>query len=75
MVCAILALMYLSCWKWKDTFKLVAEAGDSSGTQRKGNVRRWKPLPRNGREYVTEDTCVCVCVCVIMNCKVKSRAK
>jgi hypothetical protein len=28
--------------------KLVAEAGDSSGTQRKGNVRRWKPLPKNG---------------------------
>jgi hypothetical protein len=21
-----------------------AEAGDSSGTRRKGNVRRWKPL-------------------------------
>jgi hypothetical protein len=28
--------------------KLVAEAGDSSGTHRKGNVRRWKPLPSNG---------------------------
>jgi hypothetical protein len=28
--------------------KLVAEAGDSSGTQRKGNVCRWKPLPSNG---------------------------
>jgi hypothetical protein len=28
--------------------KIVAEAGDSSGTQRKGNVRRWKPLPSNG---------------------------
>jgi hypothetical protein len=28
--------------------KLVAEAGDSSGTQRKGNVRRWKPLQSNG---------------------------
>jgi hypothetical protein len=28
--------------------KLVAEAGDSSGTQRKGNVRCWKPLPSNG---------------------------
>jgi hypothetical protein len=26
----------------------VAEAGDSSGTQSKGNVRRWKPLPSNG---------------------------
>jgi hypothetical protein len=28
--------------------KLVAEAGDSSGTQRKGNVRYWKPLASNG---------------------------
>jgi hypothetical protein len=28
--------------------KLVAEAGDISGTQRKGNVLRWKPLPGNG---------------------------
>jgi hypothetical protein len=24
--------------------KLVAEVGNSAGTQRKGNVRRWKPL-------------------------------
>jgi hypothetical protein len=28
--------------------KLIAEAGDSSGTQRKGNFRRWKPLQNNG---------------------------
>jgi hypothetical protein len=28
--------------------KLVAETGDSSGTQRKGNVNRWKPLASNG---------------------------
>jgi hypothetical protein len=28
--------------------KLVAEAGDSSETQRKGKVRRWKPLSSNG---------------------------
>jgi hypothetical protein len=28
--------------------KLVAEAGESSETQRKGNVRCWKPIPRNG---------------------------
>jgi hypothetical protein len=28
--------------------KLVAEAGDSSGTLRKGNVRHWKLLPNNG---------------------------
>jgi hypothetical protein len=27
--------------------KLVAEAGNSSGTQRKGNVRNWEPLPSN----------------------------
>jgi hypothetical protein len=40
--------------------KLVAEAGKSSGTQRKGNVRRWKTLPSNGSEDVTVDTSVCV---------------
>jgi hypothetical protein len=28
--------------------KLVAQAGDSSGTQRKLNVLCWKPPPRNG---------------------------
>jgi hypothetical protein len=28
--------------------KLVAEAGDSSETQRKGNVCRWKPPTSNG---------------------------
>jgi hypothetical protein len=28
--------------------KSAAEVGDSSGTQRKGVVRRWKPLPSNG---------------------------
>jgi hypothetical protein len=28
--------------------KLLSESGDSSGTQKKGNVRRWKPLPSNG---------------------------
>jgi hypothetical protein len=38
--------------------KLVAETGDSSGTQRKGNVCRWKPLPSNGSEDVTVDTSV-----------------
>jgi hypothetical protein len=30
--------------------KLVAETGHSFGTQRKGNVRGWKPLPSNGYE-------------------------
>jgi hypothetical protein len=44
--------------------KLVTEAGESSGTQRKGNVRRWKPLPSNGSEDVNVDNSVCVCVCV-----------
>jgi hypothetical protein len=29
--------------------KLVAEAGDSSETQSKGKVRRWKPMPSNGQ--------------------------
>jgi hypothetical protein len=28
--------------------KLVAEAVDSSGTQRKWKIHRWKPLPSNG---------------------------
>jgi hypothetical protein len=28
--------------------KLVAEPGGSKGTQRKGNVRCWKPLPSDG---------------------------
>jgi hypothetical protein len=31
------------CWE-----SLVDEAKFSSGTQRKGNIRRWKPLPSNG---------------------------
>jgi hypothetical protein len=28
--------------------KMVAEAGDNSATQRKGNICHWKPLPSNG---------------------------
>jgi hypothetical protein len=28
--------------------KLVAEAGDSSRTERKGNIHGWKPLLNNG---------------------------
>jgi hypothetical protein len=40
--------------------KLVAEAGDSSGTQRKGNFRLWKLLPSNDSEDVTVETSVCV---------------
>jgi hypothetical protein len=46
--------------------KLVAEAGDRSGTNRKENVNRWKPLPSNGREDMTVDTNMCV----IVKCKV-----
>jgi hypothetical protein len=44
--------------------KLIAEAGASSGNQRKGKVCSWKLLPSNGSKDVTVDTCVCVCVCV-----------
>jgi hypothetical protein len=29
--------------------KLVSEDVNSSGTQRKENVRRWKPIPSNGK--------------------------
>jgi hypothetical protein len=36
--------------------ELVAEVGDRSGTQRKGNVRHWKPLPSaTASEDVTVD--------------------
>jgi hypothetical protein len=58
----------VSCCCWK----LVAEAGDSSGTQRKGNVCHWKPLPSSGSEDVTVDTgaCAYVCMCAKVNCKV-----
>jgi hypothetical protein len=47
--------------------KLVAETGDSSGTERKRNVRCWKTLPSNGSEDVTVYNSVGVCVTV--NCK------
>jgi hypothetical protein len=47
-------------------YKLVDDAGDSSGTQRKGNIRHWKQLPSNGSEDMTVDTSVSV----IVNCKV-----
>jgi hypothetical protein len=36
--------------------KLVAEAGGSLGTQRKGNVCCWKLLPSSAVKTVTEDT-------------------
>jgi hypothetical protein len=38
------------------------EAGDSSGTQRKENVHRWKPLPSNAVNTVTENTLLCAIV-------------
>jgi hypothetical protein len=41
---------------------MLAEAGDSFGNYRKGNVCRLKPLPNNGSEDVIVDTCVCVTV-------------
>jgi hypothetical protein len=44
----------------------VAEAGDSLGTHRKGNVHCWKLLSSNGSEDVTVD----IRVDVIMKCKV-----
>jgi hypothetical protein len=42
--------------------KLVAKAGDISGTQRKGNVRRWKPLPSSSAKTMTEKAILCVIV-------------
>jgi hypothetical protein len=39
--------------------KVVADVGDSSGTHRKRDFRRWKPLPSNGSEDMTVDTLVC----------------
>jgi hypothetical protein len=45
--------------------KLVAEVGDSSRTQRKGNVRCWKLLPSNDSEDVNVDTSVGVKQCTV----------
>jgi hypothetical protein len=42
--------------------KMVAEAGDISGTQRKGDIHRWKPLPSSAVKTVTENTSLCVLV-------------
>jgi hypothetical protein len=39
-----LSSVIVSCFR----DKLVAEAGDGSGTQRKGNALNWEPLPSNG---------------------------
>jgi hypothetical protein len=42
--------------------KLVSEAGDSSGTKRKGNVRRGSRYRATASENVTVDTSVRLCV-------------
>jgi hypothetical protein len=39
--------------------KLAAEAGDSWGTKRKGNIHHWEPLPRSAVKTVTENTSLC----------------
>jgi hypothetical protein len=59
-----------NCWCCRCELLLSAMARASSGTQRKRNVRRWRPLPSNGREDVTVDTSMCV----IVKCKEQSRA-
>jgi hypothetical protein len=41
--------------------KLVSEAGDSSGTQRKGTIHYWKPLPSSAVKIIS--------LCVIVICK------
>jgi hypothetical protein len=43
--------------------QLIAEAGDSSCTQKERKVR-WMPLLNNGSDDVTVASSVCVCVCV-----------
>jgi hypothetical protein len=56
--------------------KLITKADDSSGTQRRRNVLRWKLLPSSGSEEVPVDTsvCVCVCVCETVYCKVVAKS-
>lgn len=49
---------------------LLADAGNSSGIQRKGNVRHWKPLSGNAMKTVTKNTSLCM----IIICKMQSRA-
>jgi hypothetical protein len=52
--------------------RLVAEAGDSLGSQRKGNGCCWKLLPSKGIEDVTVGTGVCVCVCVCVRARMRA---
>jgi hypothetical protein len=42
--------------------KPVTEAGDSLGTQRKGNLHCWKMLPNKAVKTLTEKTSLCVIV-------------
>jgi hypothetical protein len=44
----------------------VAEAGGSSGTQRKENVHPWKTLPSRALQTMTKN----INLCVILICKV-----
>jgi hypothetical protein len=43
----------------------MAEARDSSGTQKKGNIGRWKaPTKQRSLARDCDHWCVCVCVCM-----------
>jgi hypothetical protein len=53
--------------------KLVAEAGDSSGTPRR-NIRHWKLLPSNSSEDVAVDIRVCAHACMCQCEHVRARA-
>jgi hypothetical protein len=55
-------LLGFSCWDLL-LWEAGSWGGDSSGTQRKGNVNHWTPLPNNSSKDVTWLVCVCVCVC------------
>jgi hypothetical protein len=46
--------------------KLIDEAGENLGTQKKGNTSQWKPLLSNGSRDVSVDTTGCV----MANCRV-----
>jgi hypothetical protein len=46
--------------------RLATEAANSLGTQRKGNVHCWKPLPSGTEKTMAEN----ICLCVIVHCKV-----
>jgi hypothetical protein len=48
-------IVFVSCY----CYKQVGDIGDSSGIQRQGNVRSWKPLRSNGGKGVTVDISVC----------------